>query len=226
MPQLAAQALSISRTVIGRWAPLTVLLLVAAALLAPSGGGAAAESCAVPKRPALCRAFAVLRRSARPYDRLPRLVRNDRPIRLTDPGGVRRLLTGHPKGFDLYMAAGHRLVCLVVYSNTDDSAGIGCNPPDVVLRGDTYLEQSCGRGARRHRVLIVELLPDGVSSATIRRAGKAAVTRRVAHNVMVADLRVRTTADVPRRLDWTLAGKSHQVTLGAGDDVVTCRVPR
>jgi hypothetical protein len=225
VPHIAVRVLSIGYTVIGRWAPLTVLLLVAAALLAPRSGGAA-ESCAVPKRPSLCRAFAVLRRPAQAYDRLPRLVRHARPIRLTDPGGVRRLLTGHPKGYDLYVAAGHRLVCLVVYSRTDGSAGIGCNPPDVALRGDTYLEQACGRGARRHRVLVVELLPDGVSSVTIGRAGKPAVTRRVVHNVLVADLAVRATADVPRQLDWTRAGKSHQVTLGAGNDVVTCRVPR
>ena len=199
------------------------VLLSAAALIAPSHGGAATGSCAVPKRPSLCHAFAVLRRPARSYDRLPRRVRDDPPIRQTDPGGSRRLLSGHPKGYRLYVAAGHRMVCLVIDSG--DETGFACNPPDRALRGGTYLEESCAPGARRHRVLVVELIPDGVHSVTVHRTGRPAVKRRVEHNTLVADLAVPATGYIPSAIEWKLRGEQHTLPLDSHDDVVTCRAP-
>jgi hypothetical protein len=171
----------------------------------------------------VCRSFAVFRRAPQPDDRLPRVYRDDAPLKQVNQKSSRRLHSRGPAGHAFYALAGKRLMCIVVHHRALGGGSFACNPVAATMRGRLFLEESCGPAPRHHRVLVVELLPDGVRRATVKRVGRPAVERAVRDNLLVADLRVRARRDIPRAVVWHLAHKRHELGLTVDESLATCR---
>jgi hypothetical protein len=200
---------------------LAVADLGMSAVLAPAAP--TSPHCTVPKLGPLCRSFGVFRRTGRPSDRLPWIFRDDPPLRHVDQHSSRRLRTRSPRGYAFYAAAGKRLVCIVTYIRKEAGGDFACDPPAATARGRLFLEEACNPAPRRHRVLLVELLPDGVHSATVRRVDRPRVKRAINDNLLVADLRVRSRGELPKAVEWRHAGRRHRLPLAVDDSIVTCR---
>jgi hypothetical protein len=209
-----------------RAAPL-IMLAVALALVSSNraSGAIAARTCGAPNG-SLCRSFAFFRRPARSDDRLPRNFLRDPPIRHVEARSARRLHARGPNGYDFYAAAGKRLVCLLVYHRAEHGGGFNCSNVALALSGRMFLDESCGAGARRHRLLHAQLLPDGVKSATITREGRPAMQRRVRDDLLVADLPVPSHDYLPTSVAWKLHAKQYRLSLPVDDMAVTCMAPQ
>jgi hypothetical protein len=200
-----------------------VCVLAVAASMAPAPAAPGARHCAVPEREAVCSSFAVFLRAGRRDDRLPRLFRDDPPLKQVDHSSSRRLRHRTPKGYSFFALAGKRLVCIVSYVRKQGQGSFACNPLGVTVRGKLFLEEACAPAPRRHRVLLFELVPDGVRTATVLRAGRAPVKRAVRDNLVVADLPVRSRRDLPKAVVWRRAGRRHRLGLVLDESLVTCR---
>jgi hypothetical protein len=194
-----------------------------AASVAQAPANSATRQCAVPERHAVCRSFSVFLRPARPGDRLPARLRDAPPLRQVDQSSSRRLRHRGAKGYAFFALAGKRLVCIVSYVRKWGGGSFACNPLAATRRGKLFLEESCSPAPRRHRVLLLQLLPDGVRSATVRRVAKPPVKRAITDNLLVADLRVRSRRDLPKAVVWHRAGKRHRLGLVADESLATCR---
>jgi hypothetical protein len=159
----------------------------------------------------------------RPGDRLPRVFRDDPPLQHVDQASSRRLRSRGPKGYAFFALGGKRLVCIVSYIRKQGGGSFACNPLAATVRGRLFLEEACNPPPRRHRVLLFELLPDGVRKATVLRAGRAPLKRTVTDNLLVADLPVRSRRDLPKAVVWHRAGRRHRLGLAVDESLVTCR---
>ena len=199
--------------------------MVLAFALAPGSSGAdGTSSCVVRARPLLCREFAVFNSPAQPADRLPAVVRPSGPISHVVRSSA-RLLSDRPKGRLLYIVGGRKLLCLINYNRKRNEAFYVCSPPKKVIRGQMYLQESCGSGHRRHRLLLAQLVPDGPRRAVVRRVGKPKVVIAIHRNLMLADLPVRSHAQLPKSVSWHRRGRLRVLKLPIGDEPVTCRAP-
>jgi hypothetical protein len=201
-----------------RWAAISAVS-VGVAVLAGAPSSARQPACAVPKRPELCRGFAAFRRPARSADRLPRIFHDDEPFPHLVLSSSRRLRAGKREVF----LVGGKYVCLVDYQPDEDGGGYICNPPGPTLKGQTQLQAACEPPPRRHRLLLLQLLPDGVRFAAVRRVGKPALRFRVRNNLLFADLRVPSRAYLPKQTVWRRHGSLHRFSTPPDDQVVTCR---
>jgi hypothetical protein len=199
-------------------APTAVTLLIA--LPAPS---TADGTCSVPSRPSLCRSFYVFNRLARPQDRLPRIFRDDPPLKLVDQRSSRRVDESRIPAHRVFLLGGKRLACLVDYSEHERGGGYVCNPIRATLQGRTFLEVSCEAKPRRHRVILALALPNGVHAGTVHRVAKPAVRLRVRDNLLLADLEIPSRAYLPDRVIWRRSGRLHRFRFPADDLQVTCR---
>jgi hypothetical protein len=177
----------------------------------------------VPKGRALCDAFAALTHRARPGDRLPADVRDSGPLQQVTRSSARLLRSA--AGHDVFIVGGRRLVCLVVYLRKRHEAAYGCSPPDSILRGQSYLEESCAPAPRKHRVLFTQLVPDGVRSAVLHRVGVPPIRRKVRRNLLLVDLRVPSRDYLPTRVQWRRRGRLRTLGLPVDEEQVTCRPP-
>jgi hypothetical protein len=198
-------------------------LTLGAPLLDPAAGATAAGACAVPERPALCRSFAAFRRARGPDDRLPAIFRDAPPLRLVDQRSSRRVgaeaLTPHR----FFLLGGRRYMCLVEYSTRERGGGFACSGVRDVLAGRVYLSLACEPRPRRHRLLFLQPMPDGVPSATLHRVGKPAIRFAVEDNLLVADLPVPARAYLPTKVVWRRDGRRQERRLPVDDLAVTCR---
>jgi hypothetical protein len=203
---------------------LTVATLAASLpLLHQPAGTGAMQLCAVPARPSLCDSFAVFRRPARPDDRLPRIFRDDPPLKLVDQSSSRRAGGDRPKDRAFYLLGGRRYMCLVDYSRREGGGGYGCSHIEDVLSGRTYLEVGCVAAPHGHRLLFLQPMPDGVRAATVHRVGRPPIRLAVRRNLLVADLRVLRRDELPNKVVWRLRGRLHRLALPVDDTLVTCR---
>src|SRR3954447_20654305 len=190
---------------------------VGLAVLAAAPSSARPGACAVPKRPDLCRGFAAFRRPAQPSDRLPRMFRDDEPFPQLVLSSSRRLHGGKREVF----LVGGKYACLLDYQRDEDGGIYVCNRPEPSVKGQTQLQVGCEPGARRHRLLLLQLLPDGVRFAAVRRVGKPALRFRVRNNLLFADLSVPSRAYLPKQTVWRRHGRLHRLSNPPDDTFVT-----
>jgi hypothetical protein len=202
-----------------RCVPFGVAALVAVLALGGTSSGHE-RACVVKARPQLCRAFAAFRRPQATTDRLPRLFRDDQPFPQQELRSSRRLRARH--GREAFVVGGAKYVCLVDYIPKEDGGTYVCNYVGRAVAGQIWEESSCDP-ARPHRVLLLQLLPDGVSHAAIRRVGKPALRLRVRDNLLFADLRVPSRAYLAKQTVWRRRGSLHRLGLPQDDSLYTCR---
>ena len=197
-----------------------VFVFVVPAASSPADGTSA---CAVPARPSLCKEFAVFERRAQPSDRLPESVRHLPPFRHVDRSSARRI-GDRPKGWAWYIVGGRKQLCVIGYDRRHGDSGGTCSRPNAVIRGQMYLTMSCDPG-RPHRMLVAQLVPDGPHRAVIRRVHRPRLVVAIRHNLLVADLPVRSHAQLPTSITWHRRGRLRQVKIPPDDMDVTCRAP-
>jgi hypothetical protein len=176
----------------------------------------------VPSRPSLCRSFDVFNRLARPQDRLPRIFRDDPPLKLVDQRSSRRADESRVPAHRVFLLGGKRLACLVDYSEHERGGGYTCNQIGATLQGRTFLEVACEPKPRRHRVILALILPNGVHAATVHRVAKPAVRLRVRDNLLLADLKIPSRAYLPDGVMWRRSGRLHRNRSPPDDRQVTC----
>lgn len=194
---------------------LGVLAVAFATAAAPEAHPSVESRCAIPKRPSLCRSFAAFRRPRRAADALPRFFRNDPPIRHVDRASARRLPSRRPNGYRFFMAAGRHLVCLMIASGHGEGA-FTCGSGGDARASRLFLEESCRPGRRRHRVLFVQLMRDGVHSAVVRRMNEPALRRTVTSNLLVVDLPTPSRDYLPTAVEWRQSGHVREHRLNGG----------
>ena len=190
-----------------------------------SAGAAAREeepTCAVPRRPIVCRAYHVFRREARRADRLPRQFRDVPPLRRVKQSSSRLVGRGRPKQHRFYLLGGRRLVCLLDYTPAQRGGAFVCSYVRHALAGRFFLESACEPPPRRHRVLYAQPMPDGVHRAVFRRVHRPRVRVKVRRNLLVADLRIPSRAYLPTRVTWWRHGRRRSMGLGVNEGLLHC----
>jgi hypothetical protein len=195
-------------------------LVVAIASLAGSAGATEALAPAAPAPPAAAdphvhaaqpvgaadsaqvAQLAVLRRAGRSEDAVPESVRATIANGLgpdvgANPGLARRALRT-ALGEDLYVVPGRGWVCLV-----SSGGPAGCTPTDQIAQGYAVTLQRVPSGIR-----LGGLVPDGVSTVTIRGAAGESATATADGNAWRADV-----AFEPASVAWTRAGTSGEVSV-------------
>lgn len=146
--------------------------------------------------------FGVLRRAAQPSDAVPDGVRAHIAAAMgpdvgVNPGLARRALRT-ALGEELYVVPGRGWVCLA------SSAGAaGCAPTDQVALGYAVTLQRIPSGVR-----LGGLVPDGVTTVTIRGAAGESATASAEGNAWRADV-----AFDPASVAWARGGASGEVSV-------------
>jgi hypothetical protein len=202
-----------------RRVPCGVAVLVALFAMGDTSSGRA-RACVVKARPQLCRAVAALRRPQTRADRVPRRFRDDQPFPQLELRSSRRL--SDRNGREVFVVGGTKYVCLLDYLPKEHGGSYVCNYVGRAVAGQIWEETACDP-RRPHRVLVLQLLPDGVRYAAIRRVGKPALRFPVRSNLLLADLRVRSRGYLPKQTVWRRRGVLHRIGVGHDDSLFTCR---
>jgi hypothetical protein len=198
-------------------------LIAAVTMSGVAAAGEEEETCAVPHRPLLCRAYHVFRQEARRRDRLPRQFRDDPPLRLVNQSSSRVVGPGRPRRHPFYLLGGRRFLCLVDYDRRQGVGGYVCSHVRAALAGHMFLESTCEPPPRRHRLLYAQPMPDGVRRAVFRRVQRPRVRVVVRRNLLLADLRIPSRAYLPTRVTWWRHGRRRSMGLGVNESLLRCR---